>query len=112
MCDRPLDVDGVSVEIKVLPLETKHFFGAKRMQCRKSDVSLILLFADAVNVGDQVLHVLHGVGHGCRAGFALDAKVSAVEGVLCDEAIVKRLVENHVEHTSSFVLCGYCSCRR
>ena len=28
MCDRPLDVDGMSVEIKVLPLETKNFFGA------------------------------------------------------------------------------------
>ena len=35
--DGPLDVDGVSIEVEVLPLEAEHFFGAKRMQRRQSD---------------------------------------------------------------------------
>lgn len=52
MSDRPLDVDGVSIEVEVLPLETKHFFGAKRMQRRQSDVSPVPVAADVVNVGE------------------------------------------------------------
>lgn len=106
--DRPLDVDGVSVEVEVLPLEAKHFFGAKRMQRRQSDVSPVPVAADAVDVGDQVLHTLHGIRHGCGAGPALDAKAPTVKRAFCDEAIVKSLIENHVEHTSCLVFCGFC----
>ena len=102
--DRPLDVDGVSVEVEVLPLEAEHFFGAKRMQRRQSDVSPVPVAADVVDVGDQVLHVLHGIRHGCGAGLAVDAETVTVKRTLCDEAIVKSLVENHIEHTSRLVL--------